>query len=247
MILAMPSHKISAQHSIGIFEQRRREVSARRSTWASFMTAGAAYQKNRSIAINWYKLAAEKGYGRAAYDLGVIYRDGDGVRRDVSASIHYFRLAEAVGIKAARQNLAMLQSHSVPKAAIEPVRPRPPPGPFETAVEHDNFERFQTAALERANIDSTAAVTFANMIPSITREANSGNQLAQYDLGFAYERGIGVVKDTVKSYVFYMRASFSADDENVKLAARQGGIDVGVLLTTAEYQAALSMLFDNHE
>ncbi len=196
---------------------------------------GRGVPRNRSIAINWYKLAAEKGYGRAAYDLGVIYRDGDGVPRDVSASIHYFRIAEADGVKAARQNLAMLAP------------PRPPPVRSETTVEHENFQRFQTAALERVNVDSTAAAAFADRIASITKEANSDNQLAQYDVGFAYEHGIGVAKDAIMSYVFYMRATLSTGNESVRLAAIKGCADVRVLLSAVEYHAALSMLSHDPE
>ena len=38
-------------------------------------------------AIEWYKRAAEQGIPNAQYNLGVIYMNGDGVRKNISKAI----------------------------------------------------------------------------------------------------------------------------------------------------------------
>jgi len=198
--------------------------------------SGRGVPKNRLTAIDWYKKAAKNGYGRAAYDLGVIYRDGDGVPRNATTSIEYFRMAEAHGIRAGSQNLAVLDPH--PAKTTPMIKT--------TEEDSERIKRFQKEALARENVDLAAAAAFVKILPEISQKAADGDQLSQYEIGFAFEHGIGVVKNAVHSYVFYTRASFG-DDENVKSAALKGGVDVGLTLTKTEHDAALVRLFGSAE
>jgi TPR repeat protein len=45
---------------------------------------------DKGEAIKWYKLSAQKGFSRAQYNLGVMYRDGDGVPRDYREAHKWF-------------------------------------------------------------------------------------------------------------------------------------------------------------
>lgn len=57
---------------------------------------------DRSEAIGGYRTAAGQENGRAADNLGVIFRDGDGVSRNAAVSVTYFRLAALTGIAVRR-------------------------------------------------------------------------------------------------------------------------------------------------
>lgn len=209
----------------------------------SMFNVGAMYDngrgtvRNRNEAIRWYKMAADKGNGRAAYNLGVIYRDADGVARDRSAAIHYFRIASLAGIRAANPNLVAL---GAPRPQ-QPVPARPAPG---GETENDLLARFQSAALARTNVDAVAAKAFAAAIPALLNGASEGNHLAEYDLGFAYELGIGQPVDLVKAYVYYLRAAGS-EASQVTTAALQGATEVGARLSGAQHQAARDMLLSD--
>jgi TPR repeat protein len=221
---------------------------------AAMFDLGAMFDNGRGIpldrlsAVKWYKMAAQRGNGRAAYNLGVIYRDGDGVARNIAASIEYFRIAASHGIKAAKQNLERLDK-SAPKPAVT----APPPDntipedimiakPSDAKPNVDSLKRFQEAALERRAIDPSAAKAFADTVPAVTKDAEKGNELAEYYLGYAYQFGIGVPKDPMKSYILYIKSSTS-NDEKVITAAIHGGIDVGLELTKEQLASAGDLLF----
>ncbi len=216
----------------------------------AMFNAGAMYDSGRGTAIDraeavqWYRKAAEKGDGRAAYNLGVIYRDGDGVRRDTTAAIKYFQVAAAAGLVAARTNLAALGRPLAPESGRNP-RPRaaPPPAPS-TPDELEEIARFQKAALARAAVDAGSSKAVSTLVPVLTDEAGKGNTLAQYDVGFIYEHGVGVPADPVRSYVYYLRASASSV-ESVRTAALKGASDVGAHLTEGQHASARDMLIDN--
>ena len=67
--------------------------------------------------------AAEQGYGRAYYNLGVMYMEGKGVKQDYVEAIHYFEKGAAAGDIRAQNNLGYLYDHGLgvkqdlPKAA----------------------------------------------------------------------------------------------------------------------------------
>jgi len=199
---------------------------------------------NRPEAIKWYRIAAERGNGRAAYDLATIYRDGDGAPRDIAAAIRFFRLAAAAGIEAAHPNLAALGAEIRPQ--VSSARPLPParalarPSP-PVISQTAEIAHFQQAALARSGVDATSAKVLSALLSSLAEQAARGNELAQYDVGFAFEHGIGAPPNPVKSYVYYLRAAASPE-ENVKAAALRGALEVGKQLTTEQHAEARDML-----
>ncbi len=214
----------------------------------AMFNVGAMYDNGRGTpvdraqAVGWYALAARRGNARAAYNLGVIYRDGDGVPRDTQSAIRYFRRAAVGGIPAAFPNLAALGGGMAPKAPVVAQSPRP--APPQTNQSTAEIGRFQDAALARADVNAVSAKTFSVLMPALIAQAAKGNGLAQYDVGFAYEHGLGVPADPVRSYVFYVRAAASLE-ENVKAAALRGAAELGRRLTDAQHAAARDMLIGN--
>lgn len=213
----------------------------------AMFNVGAMYDSGRGTprdpaeAIHWYREAADNGNGRAAYDLGVIYRDGDGAPRDRTLAIRYFREAAAAGIVAARGNLIRLGA--LPRAPPQAATPPPAPGqPGEAAV--DAVSRFQQSALARSPVDPAAAKAFAAVAPALLGEAANGSPLAQYDLAYACENGLGLPVDLVKAYVYYLRATTS-EVAAVREAAFKGAAEVVARMTPQQHSAARDMLIED--
>lgn len=169
---------------------------------------------------------------------GVFYRDGDGVPRDTRAAMKYFRLASAAGLAAARINLASLGRPRAPAPTGVPLRPAAPPSAPDELVE---IGRFQKAALARTAVDAGSSKVLSTLLPTLTDEAVRGNTLAQYNVGFIYEHGVGVSPDLVRSYAYYLRASAS-EAENVKEASLKGASEVGARLTEKQHASARDLL-----
>jgi TPR repeat protein len=202
---------------------------------------GRGTEKDTKEAIKWWRLAAAKGNGRAAYNLGVIYRDGDGAARSRTEAVKFFQIAALAGIVAARQNLAALGVPSPPApTGDDRSAQRLSRG---MAPEIRSIARFQEAALARGALDASAADDFSGYVPVFFQQAAEGNRLAQYDAGFALERGLGVRPDPVRAYVYYVRASTS-DARDVHAASLKGAADMAARLSAQERGTALEMLLD---
>jgi uncharacterized protein len=63
------------------------------------MTKGKG--KNIAEAIRWYEKAAEQAFPDAMFNLGVIFRRGEGVSKDLIRSFKWFLLAKSLGFKGA--------------------------------------------------------------------------------------------------------------------------------------------------
>ena len=48
-------------------------------------------------AVRWYQMAAEQGYARAQYNLGVMYADGEGVPEDDAEAVRWYQMAAEQG------------------------------------------------------------------------------------------------------------------------------------------------------
>ena len=64
--------------------------------------------QDKKEAIKWYKKAAKKNNRQAFYNLGVCFRDGNGVTRDYKAAFENFNKAYGMGSMYAANNLAIL-------------------------------------------------------------------------------------------------------------------------------------------
>ncbi|HEY0204645.1 MAG TPA: tetratricopeptide repeat protein [Acetobacteraceae bacterium] len=213
---------------------------------------GRGTPANRIEALRWYARAAERGYGRAAFNAGLIYRDGDSVPRDRARAIRYFRIAEEDGILAARTNLVAL--HAIEPPGPPPARPAPQrlpvrstsrasPPPPSLDADGAMAVRLQRAVLRRGPLDPGAVQELSGLVPALEAKAGKGSQVAQYAVGYAFENGYGVARDSVRSYVNYLQAAASSDG-TLKAAALRGAADVGKTLTDVQHAAARDMLLD---
>ena len=69
----------------------------------------AAYDRGEyAIALRLWRPFAEDGVARAQNNLGVMYENGKGVRRDIDQALKWYRLAASQGYAGAQNNLAMM-------------------------------------------------------------------------------------------------------------------------------------------
>ena len=56
--------------------------------------------------MEWYQKAAEQGYARAQNNLGLCYKNGDGVEKDIKKAVEWYRKAAEQGDMYAQFNIA---------------------------------------------------------------------------------------------------------------------------------------------
>ena len=54
-------------------------------------------EEDHEKAVEWFRKAAEKGYGEAQYHLGNCYRDGKGVSKDIAKALEWYQKAAEEG------------------------------------------------------------------------------------------------------------------------------------------------------
>ena len=188
--------------------------------------SGTGVERDRSLAAEWYRKAASKGMPRAAYALGLMHEAGDGVAADRDLAKQYFRQALAGGVTAARSHLAALG---------EPVEATMP-GKTETRDPGlVAFDQAQELLLRRTPDSVREAAVL------LRQAAERGNLLAAYNLGYCYDKGIGVAVDLQQAYVWYARATASPTT-TVQRAATAGMQGVARRLDPVQLAAVKSTL-----
>ncbi len=69
---------------------------------------GTAVPQDEVEAAKWYRLAAEQGYAKAQFKLGVLYDFGKGVAADDAEAVRWYRLAATQGHATAQNNLGAM-------------------------------------------------------------------------------------------------------------------------------------------
>ena len=64
--------------------------------------------QNDKTAVKWYTLAAEQGYARAQFNLGLMYDEGKGVLQDYKTAVKWYTLAAEQGFARAQSNLGLM-------------------------------------------------------------------------------------------------------------------------------------------
>ena len=187
--------------------------------------AGHGVPEDRSEAARWYARGAAAGSGRADYNLALLYQSGDGVARDPGRAIQLFQAAAAHGVTAARSHLAQLGRPYAGRVTV---------GKEEVALQQ--FEQAEKALLNRGTAEASQAVEL------FRRSAEGRNPLAEYDLGYCYENGIGVAADKLQAYAWYSRAAADARQPAVKSVAEIGAKTLARQFSQAELDRAQKQL-----
>jgi TPR repeat protein len=169
---------------------------------ADFMEGWRAYQRGDfAAALNQWTKLAEKGDPVAQYNVGVMYDEGTGIKRDAGKVVNWWQKAADQGHSGAQHNLALLY------------------------IERGGEEDFVNAAslLERASANGfvfsqySLAKLFSTglgvskdntrALDLFLKAGNAGFVKAQYNLGKIYRDGIGVKADPVVSVDWFRKAA----------------------------------------
>ena len=114
--------KIQFKPSLGIGRRLRRVWRAQNTTWERFICVGKVCQR---ISLRPSSgIAAIQGDAHAQSDIGLMYQEGDGVLKDASEAIKWYRKAADQGNEGAQFNLGLMykQGDGVAKDPSEAVK-----------------------------------------------------------------------------------------------------------------------------
>ena len=64
-------------------------------------------------AVKLFRQAADKGNAQAQYNLGIMYKNGQGVKRDDKEAVKWFQRAADQGHAKAQSNLGVIENHHI--------------------------------------------------------------------------------------------------------------------------------------
>ena len=148
--------------------------------------ASKSTAKNFEEIVQQWKRDAGQGIVEAQYNLGVCYSNGEGVREDADAAVHWYRQAADQGYIPAQYNLGIsyLKGEGVREDADTAVHW------FRQAAEQEDAKAqynlgacyFEGKGVER---------NYAEAVRCFRQAAEQGYALAQHNLGFFYYFGMG--------------------------------------------------------
>ncbi|MBQ6972917.1 MAG: sel1 repeat family protein [Synergistaceae bacterium] len=134
--------------------------------------------------------AAEAGNAEAQFQLGKMYKYGEGVGQDIQKARYWWEKAAAQGHRLARQALQILPAAQAPMSTLtrEQIEDL-----YRTGAKYYNGQGVA--------MDKTKAVEY------LTQAAEAGHSEAQYLLGVCYRFGHGVNQDIQKARYWYGKAA----------------------------------------
>lgn len=167
------------------------------------LDAPSSTPEQTAQALEWLTKAAETGQDCAQYALGKIYRDGQGIEKDIQKAVNLFTLAAEQGNSFAAFTLGKLYLSGDAGLPIDP--------PFAlkwltfSAKLGNQFAQYRLGKLllqgEEVPKDTETAIRW------LTAVAEQGNQYAQYALGKLYLLGKEVPKDKSNATKWFQLAA----------------------------------------
>ncbi len=199
---------------------------------------GRSVKKNKQMAGEYLKLAANQGHPIAQYELGNLY---DRVKKDKKRALLWYREAAARGNAPAQYNLGVSYANGdgveqdfgaalqwYEKAAVQGYVP----AQYNMGVAYEMGEG--------APKDSKTAVTW------FRRAAMRGYGLAQFNLGAIYYNAGQVEKDIVAAHAWF-KLSLEYGAQSAEQYARQGMRGIEPMLTQAQKKEAETLYRTLHE
>lgn len=160
-----------------------------------FQTGVAAYGKgDYATAVRVFQVHAEQGDAAAQFNLGFMYRKGQGVGKDNSTAVEWWLKSAKQGFEQAQQSLVFMYTYGVgapknhAKAAYWKTE-------LELAKAPPNREDGNSKPIDLGEVEA------------IRSAAEDGNAIAQVELATLYEVGEGVPQDFVKAHAWYNLAA----------------------------------------
>ena len=71
---------------------------------------GEGVPENDAEAVKWYRKAADQGYAKALYNLGVMYYNGDGVPENHVRAYVWLSMAKTQGYESAKKGVETVKN-----------------------------------------------------------------------------------------------------------------------------------------
>ncbi|XP_013367773.1 PREDICTED: death ligand signal enhancer isoform X2 [Chinchilla lanigera] len=155
-----------------------------------------------TAAFSYFQKAADRGYSKAQYNMGLCHEHGRGTHRDLRKAIFYYQLAANQGHSLAQYRCArcLLQA---PASSGDPKQQRALSMLKQAA---DSGLREAQAFLgvlftKEPHLDEQRAVKY------LWLAASNGDSQSRYHLGICYERGLGVQRNLEEAMRCYQQAA----------------------------------------
>ena len=153
-------------------------------------------------ALNWYRKSAEQGNSAAQHNLGIMYRNGEGVKQDYIEALKWYRLSAEQENSGAQFGLGNMyrDGEGVKQDYIEAVKW------YRSSAEQGNSYGQNNLGFMYQNgygveKDSIEAVKWYRL------SAEQGNSYGQCSLGYMYQKGYGVEKDYIEAVKWYRKSA----------------------------------------
>ncbi len=179
-------------------------------------TAGALYDEavaarraqQSAKALGLFQQAANRGEARAMLELGLIYRSGDGVPKDIQQSVSWFEKAAKAGNSSGMDYMGAMYANGegVPKDDRRAM----------------DWYGKAAAAGNPVGMDALGQMyrngrgvpqNYPEAIRWFTKAADAGNASASYHLGMMYENGWGTARNAGEAMNCYRKAAAGGDRE----------------------------------
>jgi len=169
--------------------------------------AATAYVRGDfQTALRILRPLAEQGDANAQFNLGVMYKRGDGVPQNTAEAAKWYEKAAGQGYAPAQYNLASLYEKGL---GVPPDYPKAA-GLYRAAAEQGLAEAENNLCGMYRN-GRGVSQNDAEAAKWCLRSAEHGYTIAQYNLGRMYESGDGVKQDYVAAYTWFDLAASNAD------------------------------------
>jgi len=197
---------------------------------AKLYSSGKGVQQDNKTALQWFQLAAEQNAVGASSHLGKIFEHGIGTSQNYNTALKWYRLAASVGDLDARDYVQNLQIKIDEKNEYQA---RSKQGDafaqYNLGMMYENGEGvpqdYKTAvkwyklAAEQGNADAQRnlrilqkKVTEQIQRKKLHERAEQGDVFFQYNLGFMYSNGKGVLQDYKTALKWYKLAAEQGDN-----------------------------------
>ena len=162
--------------------------------------------KDYSEAIKWYRKAADQGYDRAQYNLGIMYYNGQGVPQDYSEAFKWLRKAAEQGHAKAQSWIGAMYSHGqgVPQDYSEALKW------YRKAADQGNADAQRCLGISYS-YGRGVPQDYSEALKWYRKAADQGDAGAQCCLGILYTQGQGVPQDYSEALKWFRKAADQGD------------------------------------
>ena len=173
---------------------------------------GNGVDKNLKLAVKWFRAAAEQGYPPAQNNLGVCYAEGFGVDEDLEKAFKWSKKAAEQGNANGQfaTALSYMRGEGVDKNINKAFRRYKEAAEQNHVSAQNNLAKMYTdfAVQYKKDKDEKRSKYYTEMANRwYLRAAQSGNPIAQWNIGRRFEEGKDEVpQDSVEAYYWYSLA-----------------------------------------